>query len=194
MLSNEFKTAVLNGDVLSVKIMIKDSILLDTSGRMTDEMLHYAEENHLKILEGYDKDSGELVLEPEKWNRDVLDLGLVELMGNFSRFRIEKLKKMAQKLYPQKTATGSIEKGINGGTGPDPRSPKEKRIAALQNIERRANEIAKLAEEAIEKEKKGFMSSAEKLIGPIGSQDDKTIRGNQYYITNAIQKWKSYKK
>ena len=31
MLSNEFKTAVLNGDVLSVKIMIKDSILLDTS-------------------------------------------------------------------------------------------------------------------------------------------------------------------
>lgn len=97
MLSNEFKTAVLNGDVLSVKIMIKDSILLDTSGRMTDEMLHYAEENHLKILEGYDKDSGELVLEPEKWDRDVLDLGLVELMGNFSRFRIEKLKKMAQK-------------------------------------------------------------------------------------------------
>lgn len=180
MLSNEFKTAVLNGDVLSVKIMIKDSILLDTSGRMTDEMLHYAEENHLKILEGYDKDSGELVLEPEKWDRDVLDLGLVELMGNFSRFRIEKLKKMAQKLYPQK---------VTEDTTLDPKT--SKRIDKLRDIERQANAIAQLAENAIKKEEEGSMRSAENLIGPeVKMLDKKTIKGAVLTILSDIMNWK----
>lgn len=192
MLSNEFKTAVLDGDVLSVRIMIKDSILLDTSGKMTDEMLRYAEENQLKILEGYD--GGELVLEPEKWNRDVLDLGLVELMGNFSRLRIEKLKEMAKKLYPQTTTTkptGKVDKRISR---PSPKTPKEERIAALQDIVKRANKIAELAEKAIKEENEGFMSKAENLIGPKLSKDNETIRGQSYWIVMAVQSWERNKK
>lgn len=194
MLSNEFKTAVLNGDVLAVRIMIKDSILLDTSGKMTDEMLKYVEEKHLKILEGYD--GGALVLEPEKWNPDLLNLGLVELMGNFSNLRIDHLKRMAQKLYPQKTRERSMKVGKVETTRSDFKTPQEKRIAALQDIEKRANEIARLAEEAIKKEKNGFIGEAAKLIGPeINSKDKKsmeadTIRANAYMIQyRSIGSW-----
>lgn len=199
MPSNEFKTAVLNGDVLAVRIMIKDSILLDTSGKMTNEMLKYVEEKQLKILEGYD--GGALVLEPEKWNPNLLNLGLVELMGNFSELRIDHLKRMAQKLYPQKTQERSIKEIKGEKTRVGLKTPKEKRIAALQDIEKRANEIARLAEEAIEKEKKGFIGEAAKLIGTeINLKDKKsmeadTIRANAYMIQyRSIDSWERNKR
>ena len=50
-LSNEFKDAVEQGKTTLVKIMLKDSLLLDKSGREFDEMLAYAKRYQI-LLEG----------------------------------------------------------------------------------------------------------------------------------------------
>ena len=43
--TQEFKQAVLQNNNLKTKIMLKDSLLVDTSFNQFDEMLRYAESN-----------------------------------------------------------------------------------------------------------------------------------------------------
>lgn len=95
--TQEFKNAVEQNDILSVHIMMKDSFLLDPTCQQFDEMEQYAESN----LEGlYQPHDGELLeYGQEKWNTDYLNEQLVKLIGNFSRERVVLLKSMVGVLY-----------------------------------------------------------------------------------------------
>ena len=50
MLSEEFKSAVSSKNLLLVRIMLKDSLLIDPSFKLFDEMLYFSQSNGLQEL------------------------------------------------------------------------------------------------------------------------------------------------
>ena len=106
-LTKAFTDAVLSGDKLGTKIMIKDILIIDPSLKDYNEMIQFAEENMPSL---YDSHDGEVLKNnPAEWTEDYLDEQMVILIGNFSKERLELLKKMVQKLYykpEEKVVTG----------------------------------------------------------------------------------------
>lgn len=96
-LTQEFVQAVSQGNELRVKIMLKDSLLVDTSFKQFDEMLKYAEPRLKNFWKGDDEDDMNLSQSPEE-----LNMILAGLVNNFSKRRVTHLKGMISKLYPPK--------------------------------------------------------------------------------------------
>ena len=96
-LTKEFVEAVNQGSLLRVRIMLKDSLLVDTSFEQFNEMLKYAEPRLKGLLINDAEDTEEFSQSP-----DELNYILVGLVNNFSRRRIAHLKKLIQKVYPPK--------------------------------------------------------------------------------------------
>ncbi len=96
-LSNEFREAVEEGKATRVKIMLKDSLLLDSSCKEFDEMLDYATGKIDSLIEQHD---GEQFKSSENWDEDYLNDEMVAVVNNFSNERIELLKEVVKKLYP----------------------------------------------------------------------------------------------
>lgn len=95
--TQEFKQAVLQNNNLKTKIMLKDSLLVDTSFNQFDEMLRYAE-SQLKDFWVKDEDDDEILSnDPQEFNAI-----LAGLVNHFSRKRVNHLKKMICTMYPQK--------------------------------------------------------------------------------------------
>lgn len=96
MISPEFESAVLERNYLRVRIMMKDALLLDTSFAKFNEMLKYS----MKLLHGvlvpFDNDY--LENNEGKWDVDLMNRELVELVNNFSGERIKHLKKVIPKV------------------------------------------------------------------------------------------------
>lgn len=97
MLTKEFKEAVAQGNLLLVHIMLKDSLLIDTSFKQFDEMVEFAESK----LDGIWVDN---VDDKESFSQsaDNLDNILVGLVNNFSKKRVRYLKTIIRDRYPQK--------------------------------------------------------------------------------------------
>lgn len=97
MLTKEFKEAVAQGNLLRVHIMLKDSLLIDTSFKQFDEMVEFAESK----LDGVWVDN---VDDKESFSQsaDNLDNILVGLVNNFSKKRVRYLKTIIRDKYPQK--------------------------------------------------------------------------------------------
>ena len=97
--SVEFKEAVEQNKITRARIMMKDSLLLDSSGKEFDEMLKYAKEN----MQGYiDEHDGEIFKPSSEWNEDYLNDQMVAVVNNFSDERIGLLKDMVKALYSKK--------------------------------------------------------------------------------------------
>lgn len=94
MLSPKFREAVKSRNVLRTRIMIKDAFVTDPSCALVDEMLQYAKDNGLKIMEPYD--GGAMKRFSSEWNRAALDDELAKLMNNFSENRIRNLRSMTK--------------------------------------------------------------------------------------------------
>ena len=95
--TQEFKQAVLQNNNLKTKIMLKDSLLVDTSFNQFDEMLRYAAS---KLMEFWVKDEeDDEILSDDPQEFDVILAGLV---NNFSHKRVNHLKKMISTMYPRK--------------------------------------------------------------------------------------------
>lgn len=94
-LTKEFVEAVSQGNLLRVKIMLKDSLLVDTSFRQFDEMLNYAESRINGIWVSDDEDDDVFSQSVEEFNAI-----LAGLVNNFSKRRVTHLKGMINKLYP----------------------------------------------------------------------------------------------
>ena len=92
MVSPEFNATVKSRNVLRARIMLKDSLIVDPTFSQFNEMLVYAKQALPNLLVPYD---GE-VLENDrtKWNTDLMNTELVEIVNNFSDVRIEHLKKV----------------------------------------------------------------------------------------------------
>ena len=92
MLSSEYKASVSNRNLLRTRIMLKDSLVVDPTFVQFDEMYGYAEKNFTDLLDIYD--DGFLEKDESKWNKDVMNEELSQLVANFSQQRIEHLKKV----------------------------------------------------------------------------------------------------
>ena len=67
MISQEFKKAVEERDLLRVRIMLKDSLIIDPSFGKFEKMLRCANAEFRDIYVNYD--GGQLGRNPEKWNQ-----------------------------------------------------------------------------------------------------------------------------
>ena len=96
-LTDTFINAVKKNKVLKVRIMIKNSLLMDLSFEESTAMLYYA--RNMKGL--YDKYNGEkFELDETKWDKDYMNEQLYKLVDNFCPERIDHLKDVIYKLYP----------------------------------------------------------------------------------------------
>lgn len=101
VLTNEFRDAVSNNKKTRVRIMLKDIMLVDPSMKSFDEMLSYAENNMRNL---YDEHDGEILSSnSDTWTEDYMNQQMVLVVTNFSRERINLLKKIVKHLYGNET-------------------------------------------------------------------------------------------
>lgn len=98
--TREFAEAVTQRNLLRVKIMLKDSLLVDTSFNQFNEMLKYAELRLHNIWISNEEDDEVFSDSPKE-----LNIILAGLVNNFSRRRVAHLKGMIKKLYPPQSET-----------------------------------------------------------------------------------------
>ena len=122
-LSDDFTNAVIEGKATKVRIMMKDSLLLDNSGKGFDEMLNFAQDHIPDIICEHD---GEQFRTSEEWSEDYLNEQMVAVVNNFSEERIRLLKDMVRQLYGKKNdnqeeiqRAQSTEKEFIPSSGPE---------------------------------------------------------------------------
>lgn len=109
-ITNEFMEAVQSGKMMRVRIMLKDSLLVDPTGAQFDEMEHYATEKMGNIYAEHD---GEVLnFDVSSWNEDYLNQQMVIVVNCFSKERIDLLKNMVRFLYKEKA--NKIRRETNG--------------------------------------------------------------------------------
>lgn len=104
-LTNSFHEAVKEGNVRRVRIMMKDSLLVDPTFTDFNNM-----EKEARDMSGlYDAHDGrEFISDASEWNNDYMDTLMVQVVSNFSHERIEHLKNVVEKLRPvAKTASSA---------------------------------------------------------------------------------------
>ena len=108
MVSPEFNSAIKTGNLLRVKIMLKDSLIIDPTFAQFNEMLAYARTELTGLIEPHD--NGDLEEDRSKWDKDLMNIELVEIVNNFSQMRIDHLKSvisivLADKIKSAKTVS-----------------------------------------------------------------------------------------
>lgn len=96
-LTREFVEAVSQGNRLRVRIMLKDSLLVDTSFEQFNEMIRYAEPRIKDLWISNDEDDEVFSQSP-----DGLNTILVGLVNSFSKRRVTYLKELISHMYPPK--------------------------------------------------------------------------------------------
>jgi len=89
--------AISEGDIKGIRIMMKNSLLVDPSFAEFDEMTRIA--GNMPGL--YDAHDGrELNGDKSAWNDDYMDKLMVQVVGNFSHERLDHLKEVVRHLRP----------------------------------------------------------------------------------------------
>lgn len=107
----EFMEAVEEKKITRVRIMLKDSLLIDPTSAQFDEMEKYARENLGNIYEEHDGEK--LNYDTSAWNEDYLNEQMVKVITCFSKERIELLKDMVRYLYREKARKIRMETTSN---------------------------------------------------------------------------------
>ena len=96
-LTGAFYEAIQSGNVVRVRIMMKNSLLSDPSFAEFAEM-----ERAAASMAGlYDQyDGGELISDKSQWTTNYMDKLMVKLISNFSPERINHLKEVVRYLVP----------------------------------------------------------------------------------------------
>ena len=95
-LTSSFIDAVQSGDTMMVRIMMKNSLIRDPSGKEFDEM-----DSAARGLNGLydDRHEGVINMDPSAWNEDYMNAQMVELVSNFSKDRVDHLKQVCRAIY-----------------------------------------------------------------------------------------------
>lgn len=112
-LTNAFKEAVNSSDVRLIRIMMKDSLLVDPTFREFKEM-----ENAVASVKGlYDiHDGKEFEVNKENWDDDYMDKQMVQVVSNFSHERIDHIKDVVRYLRPVDKITPSHNETRNSNS------------------------------------------------------------------------------
>ena len=147
MVSQEFKASVADKNLLRTRIMLKDSFVVDPTFSQLREMLAYAKQQLPDLLMPFDGD----ILEEDssKWNHEVMNMELVQLINNFSETRINHLEKVVSKVLETEAAkirkkrteqstrplssSRSASPSINRGVSPQAKEARQKALRVLQN-------------------------------------------------------------
>lgn len=108
MLSPEFNSAIKTGNLLRVRIMLKDSLIVDPTFVQFNEMFAYARQALPTLLVPFD--NGDLEDDRSKWDKDLMNMELVEIVNNFSEARIDHLKKVISVVFADKIRCAKTEK------------------------------------------------------------------------------------
>ena len=98
-LTEAFYEAVKNGNLLRVRIMMKDSLLIDPSFRQFEEMEKAA--SSMKDLY-QNHDGRKFETDKNLWNDEYMNTLMVQVISNFSRERIKHLKDVVSYLKTNK--------------------------------------------------------------------------------------------
>ena len=110
--TTEFKEAVQMGKKLRVRIMLKDSLLVDPTAVQFEELETYAL-NHFDDL--YMDHDGEILdYDVISWNIDYLNQEMVTVVNNFSHERIDLLKCIVRHLFKEKVIKIQEERNSAG--------------------------------------------------------------------------------
>lgn len=110
-ISNEFKDAVLDNNVIRIRIMLKDSLLVDRTFKLFEEQILYAEGKGIQVWMESDEP---MEVTDEAWSVDDLNLELTILVNDFTRERVDVIKRMIKKIYPpQKQRNKAKSKSSN---------------------------------------------------------------------------------
>lgn len=96
-LTPEFKNAVNSKNLLRVRIMLKDSLLVDKSFTLFEEMRTYAENRGLHIW--MEKTEEIEIAGKAEWNRDLMNLELTRLVNDFTEERLAYCQRIIAKIY-----------------------------------------------------------------------------------------------
>ena len=96
-ITDAFKNAVGAGDVRGIRIMMKDSLLVDPSFVEFNEMNNLA-----RSVSGlYEPHDGrEIIKDSSAWNDNYMNKLMVQVVGNFSNERVDHLKDVVRFLRP----------------------------------------------------------------------------------------------
>lgn len=105
-LTPEFKNVVSKRNLLRIRIMLKDSLLVDRSFAQFGEMCQYAK------MQGVDfwMSSREIERAPkEEWNRELMNLELTKLVNDFTKERVDYCQSLIKKVYGIKSTSASTQ-------------------------------------------------------------------------------------
>lgn len=97
MVSEEFKQNVESGDVMTVRSVLGNYLITDTSFQEFDEAFAYAE-RYMEVTES-DDGRGDRDENPDNWDETYLIAQKTFLLMNFSQKRIDHIKKVIQKVW-----------------------------------------------------------------------------------------------
>lgn len=96
MIADEFSEAVKSKNLLMIRIMLKDSLLIDKSFSMFNEMGSYAEN---KGIDFWMEQTEELEVSPGPWTVDQMNYELVALVNSFTKERLSYVKAIIKSIY-----------------------------------------------------------------------------------------------
>jgi hypothetical protein len=96
-ITDAFRNAVSTGDVRGIRIMMKDSLLVDPTFIEFNEMNNLA-----RSIRGlYETHDGrDIINNTSAWNDDYMNKMMVQVVGNFSHERVDHLKEVVRRLRP----------------------------------------------------------------------------------------------
>ena len=167
--TSEYYNAVMSKDVLLVRIMLKDSLLIDKSFRQFDEMSRLAEKNGVDFWEI--KPEKFQMLPQSEWNLDLMNLELTMLVSDFTKERAAYCKKIIRKVYGVSLPNERTEKNSMTDTSPFCRvnSPNQGDYKTILNSLYKINEIVNSCKSTdgsikwIDKDIDSIQNEAEKL-------------------------------
>lgn len=111
MIDRNFKNAVDSNNIGLVRIMLKDSLMIDPTGKIFDELLNYAQESlESKLLEKHDGEK--FIYDKKFWTEDYFNQEMIKLLDNFSLERINFLKEVCKFIYADYIKSKQNEKRV----------------------------------------------------------------------------------
>ena len=96
-LTQDFMNAVNSNNRLRVRIMLKDSMVVDPTLEQYNERIKYAAAHMPDLFDSHDGEK--LNYDTATWTKDYLSQEMVTLISNFSQERLDLLKNMVRHIY-----------------------------------------------------------------------------------------------